>query len=303
MTADQQNNHDAEPVNGRPPRRMRAVLLAAVALVVVIAGIGFGMSLGGSDPRGGVTVALGDAELPSEEAALADTFRRFLTAPVQLQHRVFTRDRTEPVVTGLGFLDLTSGCRFEVTYTGALYQVEMSSDGRQLLTRNTKRETGAQSPWQLQLPLTANLDSPLFALAGNPSLLYCNLTSLSRSVRNESDGYRIDAPSLAALLASQRQQELNALFVLASVPEADRVEMLRDARVDVTPLTTLLERLTVEDDGRGTMRITVIGDGGRVVDELLLRHTSAPAFTYPVSEDAGVDLADQARRILGVDQR
>jgi hypothetical protein len=284
---------------GRTPGHKRLFVLLAT-LAVIVAGIGAGLGIGGE--RGGTSssVRLVDAKLPIEEPQLAAQLRAFLSQPVQLQHRTFTRDRSEPVVTGIGYLDLSEGCFFDVVYTGALYQVEMRSDGRQLWTRNTKRETGSRSEWESALPLTTNLNSPIFALAGNPSLLHCNIVSLSRTLRSDSSGYRPDPDALTDMLAVQRQQELSALLVLAGADAGESAALLAGSQVSGGILPTVIESVSVENDGRGTMRIVVTGDGGRVLDELLMRQVAVRPFETPQPVEQRTDQRLQARTLLGL---
>jgi hypothetical protein len=290
----------AVPASNRPSRRVLAVLLALVVLAGGVA-IGSGLRPGGDGDE--VSATLAGAELPAEDPALLAVLREYFKQPVQLQHRTFTRDRTEPVVTGLGTLDLRDTCRFDLTFTGALYQVEMHTDGRQLLTRNTKRETGSQSSWESALPLTSNLNSPILALAGNPTSLHCNLISLARTLRSAEGGYVIDSRALVSLLAAQRQQELSALLVLAGADAAERDSVLAGARVDATTLLALIEQVVIELDQRGTMRIAVIGDGGRVLDELLMRHIAEPTMQSPGPIEQRGDQQAAARRLLGLADR
>ena len=284
---------------GRPPGHKRLFILLG-ALVVIVAGISVGLGVGGE--RGGTSssVRLVDAKLPAEEPQLAAQLRTFLSQPVQLQHRTFTRDRSEPVVTGIGYLDLSDGCLYDVVYTGALYQVEMRSDGRQLWTRNTKRETGSRSDWENALPLTTNLNSPIFALAGNPTLLHCNIVSLARTLRTDGSGYRPDAGALTDMLAVQRQQELSALLVLAGADAGESTSLLAGSQVSGGILPTVIESVSIENDGRGTMRIVVTGDGGRVLDELLMRQVAVRPFENPQPVQQRADHRSQARTLLGL---
>jgi hypothetical protein len=282
------------------PRGHKRLFVLLGALVVLVAGVSVGLGVGGE--RGGInsSVRLVDAKLPTEEPQLAAELRSFLSQPVQLQHRTFTRDRSEPVVTGIGYLDLSDGCLYDVIYTGALYQVEMRSDGGQLWTRNTKRETGSRSEWESALPLTTNLNSPIFALAGNPSLLHCNIVSLSRTLRSDSSGYRPDPDALTDMLAVQRQQELSALLVLAGADAGESAALLAGSQVSGGILPTVIESVSVENDGRGTMRIVVTGDGGRVLDELLMRQVAVRPFETPQPVEQRTDQRLQARTLLGL---
>jgi hypothetical protein len=277
-------------------------LLVVVGVLVLASGAVLGSSLVRDGGASGAT-ALTSAEIPDEDAPLSALFREYFVQPVQLQHRTFTRDRSEPVVTGLGYLDLSEGCRFDITYTGALYQVEMYSDGRQLFTRNTKRETGSQSLWEVSMPLTSNLNSPVLAMAGNPTLLHCNLLSLARTLRTDGETLRIDPEAFVSLLAAQRQQEIGALLVLADAGADEGNALLATSSVDASSFLALVEQVTIDRDDRGTLRITVLGDGGRVLDELTMRHTPSAVFRTPEPLEQRTDLQSQARRFLGIDPR
>jgi hypothetical protein len=281
-------------------RKRVVVPVSIVVVLVTIAGAYLGLGLGNSKATG-AGVSLSAASLPAEDPALAVQIRDFLSGPVQVQHRLFTRNLGEPVLTGLGHVDLSAECRFDVVYTGPLYQVEMRSEGGQLWTRSTKRETGSQSAWELNLPLATNINSSVFALAGNPSLLYCNLGSIARSLRLDGTSYQVDRDALSQLLAAQRQQELSALLVLADASAEERAQVMAGAKVDTSVLMGLLESVVVETDNRGTMRIAVTADGGRVVEELMLRRTDAMNFESPAASGSRGDQRAQSRTILGLD--
>jgi hypothetical protein len=288
-----------EGTNPSPRLRRRssnAIRVAAVigAFAVAITGVSFVVARN----QDKVTAS---ASLPPTDTNLNSRLGSFLSVPVQFEHKIFDVTNTDPHTYVQGYMDLTTSCSYDAVLTGALYSVELRSNGTSLWQRSTKRETGAIGGWELSLPLNSNVNSPLLGLSGNPSSLYCQLKDISRVLRSgtELNSFTVDTSALAQLTALRRSEEIAAMYVLAGEDPAT-AQSLSPAEVNVEPIVALLEKVVVEQQDQSTLRITMVGAGNRRLDEITLRHTETRQVSAPAPVEARTTRQQAGRMILGL---
>jgi len=265
------------------------VLLSVVAVSVVL----FSMSRNTTEAQVG--------SLPQSNAEVLATFNRFLTTPTSIEHKLFQDAGGDAHTYGQGYIDLRSGCSYGINITGALYSVDLISDGAALWQRSTKRETGSQGNWEQALPLTSNINSPLLGLAGNGTLMYCNLRDISRVlVAKETVGWGVDRDALANLLAQRRTDELAAMYILAGKTAAD-APVVDPAKLGVDALLAKLDRVMIEQPSDFQLKILFIGKGEFLMDEITLSRASEQTISAPDVVEQRGDRTEEARQLVGIE--
>lgn len=244
---------------------------------------------------------LEQTSLPRANDQVLGILNDFFESPMIVEHMLYSGATSDPHTYGQGYLDLRNGCTLETNIIGALYAVDLKSDGATVWQRSTKRETGSQGNWEVALPLTSNINSPLLGLTGNPSTLYCSLRDISRVlVAKDGGGYDVDRDALAQLLAQRRSTELSSMYVLAGQSPAELPEF-KTSMVDVDPTLALLEKIVIEQQSADYMKIIFVGTGNVMLDEISLTRTSERSLTPPQGIENRTDRQDEARLYLGLD--
>lgn len=273
------------------------LLLGAVSVVVVsliaVSVVLFSTNTNNTEAQAG--------SLPTSNTEVVSTFNRFLTTPTSIEHKLFQDAGGDAHTYGQGYIDLRSGCSYGINLTGALYSVDLISDGASLWQRSTKRETGSQGNWEQALPLTSNINSPLLGLTGNGTLMYCNLRDISRVlVAKETGGWDVDRGALANLLAQRRTDELAAMYILAGKTAAD-APVVDPSQLGVEAALARLDRVMIEQPSDFQLKILFIGKGEFLMEEITLSRASEQTISAPAVVEQRGDRTEEARQLLGIE--
>lgn len=275
-------------------RNRRTVLLSAVVALVLAVGGAAGFAL----LRGSASVDP-ISSLPQKEVKAAATLDSLLNGPVTFDHNMYAGDYGAQSF-GNGYLDLRDDCQMEATYTSALYAVDIKVVDSSVWQRSTKRETNLTGPWEKALPLNSNVNSPLLSLAGNPYTMLCALRDITRPLQASGNEYVVDPAALDVMVQAVRLNEMTLLLSRIGTPKDEISSRLANLEFGASILSEKLERVVLEQTTADSLRIIVVGNGNRMLDELVIRRAAEKPVTGPVEVNMSTDEATTVRKMFGL---
>lgn len=258
-------------------RKKMIISFISGIFIIITFSLGFALLNGGSISKISQVDSISDRDQKSYEI-----LTKFLAAPVLFEHTLYSGDYGSQSF-GNGYLDISSGCSIDAGYTGPLYTVEFRANELSVLwQRSTKRETNLVGDWEVSVPLRGSVSSNLFSLTGNSSDLLCHLKDLSYSISHDSGNtYIINSKNFKELVSLRNSEEIKMLLKSIGQDESDIIKTLKQGYYDLDSMVTPIESVVLEEITKDSLRIAVIGNSNRILEEIMLRRTSSRTVSTP----------------------